>query len=82
MQEIIGTIAATLTTLSFLPQTIKVIKTRHTKDISLLMYVLLVVGVSLWFVYGIMLHSWPIIISNFVTLPLVITILIMKIWEK
>ena len=77
-QEWIGGIAATLTTCSFIPQVWRVWQTRHTKDISLLMYTLFTLGVALWLAYGILLGSWPIIVANGVTLLLAGTVLLMK----
>ena len=68
LTDIIGTIAATLTTISFFPQAAKIIKSHDTSGISLPMYVIFIAGVSLWLVYGIILGSWPIIIANFITL--------------
>ena len=76
--EWIGSIAATLTTCSFVPQVWRVWRTRHTKDISLLMYALFTVGVALWLAYGILLGSWPIIIANSITLLLAGTVLVLK----
>jgi MtN3 and saliva related transmembrane protein len=76
--EWIGGIAATLTTCSFLPQVWRVWRTRHTKDISLLMYALFTVGVALWLAYGILLDAWPIIIANSITLLLAGTVLVLK----
>jgi len=78
-QEIIGGIAATLTTCSFIPQVWRVWRTRHTKDISLLMYTFFTAGVALWLAYGVLLGSWPIIIANGVTLILAGTVLLLKI---
>ena len=75
----IGTVAATLTTISFVPQVIQTIKTRDTKAISLVMYVIFTVGIAMWFTYGILLGSWPMIISNVITLTLAVIILTMKI---
>ena len=76
--EWIGYVAATLTTLSFLPQAIKTIRTRDTRGISLGMYVAFTLGVACWFGYGIVLMSWPMIVSNLVTLGLSATILVLK----
>jgi MtN3 and saliva related transmembrane protein len=75
----IGSIAATLTTVSFIPQVWQVWQTRHTKDISLGMYVAFTSGVALWLFYGILLGSWPIIIANGITVCLAGAVLIMKI---
>ncbi len=77
-QEWIGGIAATLTTCSFIPQVWKVWRTRHTKDISLLMYSLFSAGVALWLIYGILLSSWPIVVANTITLLLAGTVLALK----
>lgn len=76
--EILGLIAATLTTGSFLPQAILAIKTRNTDGISLAMYALFTSGVALWFVYGILVVSWPVIIANFITFLLAACILTLK----
>ncbi len=77
-QEWVGGIAATLTTCSFIPQVFRVWQTRHTKDISLLMYTLFTIGVALWLTYGILLESWPIIIANGITVLLAGTVLVLK----
>ncbi|WP_133499683.1 SemiSWEET transporter [Cognatilysobacter terrigena] len=76
--EWIGYVAASLTTLSVLPQAIKTIRTRDTSGISLGMYVVFTVGVACWFFYGIVLTSWPMIVSNLLTLGLSMTILVLK----
>ena len=75
----IGSIAAALTTLSFVPQVWQVLRTRHTHDISLGMYAIFSCGVAMWLVYGIQISSLPIIIANSVTLLLAGTVLVMKI---
>jgi len=71
--------AATLTSIAFIPQAIKIIKTKHTKDLSLLMYIVLIIGIVLWLVYGVMLSILPIILANIVTLTLTLIILALKI---
>ncbi|MFA6202389.1 MAG: SemiSWEET transporter [Gallionella sp.] len=76
--EIIGSLAATLTTTAFIPQAWQVWRTRHTADISLGMYALFTAGVALWLGYGILLGAWPIIIANFITLMLAGAVLLMK----
>lgn len=75
----IGTIAAVLTTSSFLPQAIKVIKTKDTKGISLIMYLMNVTGIFLWFVYGILIHDGA---ANGITFVLSSIILICKLKYK
>jgi len=68
--SIIGNIAALLTTISFLPQAIKTIKTKDTGSLSFPMYLLFVTGVSLWLIYGMLNNQMPIIIGNLITLIL------------
>ena len=74
--ELIGFIAAVCTTFAFLPQAIKVWKTKQTKDLSLRMYTVMFIGICLWFVYGLRINSLSIIIANIVTGFLVFTILV------
>jgi MtN3 and saliva related transmembrane protein len=81
LATLIGTAAATLTTLCFVPQVVKIIRTRCTESISLSMYIIFAIGVALWFSYGLMIGSYPMIISNFITLLLVIIILVLKLRE-
>lgn len=76
--ELIGSLAAIITTLCWVPQAIKVIRTRETKAISLIMYVMLAIGIALWLVYGLLIMSWPLIGSNAATIVLVLIILGMK----
>lgn len=76
--EIIGAIAATITTLCWVPQAIKVIRTRETAAISLVMYIMLCLGIALWLAYGLLIQSWPLIGANTVTLLPVLVILAMK----
>jgi MtN3 and saliva related transmembrane protein len=75
---IVGLIAGLLTTAGFLPQVIKISKTRKTDDISLGMYILAVAGISLWFIYGIIRWDFPIMIANGISMCLTGIILIMK----
>ena len=74
--EIIGLIAAVCTTFAFVPQVIKVWKTKQTKDLSLRMYSIMFLGILLWLVYGIIIDSLSIILANVVTATLVGTILV------
>ena len=76
---IVGYIAGTLTTVAYLAQVLRTLKQKRTKDISLGMYLLLCSGIGLWLAYGILIHSWPVIIANAVTLALSGSVLIMKI---
>ncbi len=70
--------AALCSTASFAPQAWKIIKSRETKDISVGMYLLTVVGFTAWTTYGVMLHQWPIVGSNSICLMLSSFILAMK----
>ncbi len=79
IQTIFGYLAASCTTIAFIPQAIKVHKTKQTEDISLGMFILTTVGVLFWFIYGIMITSYPVIIANFITFILSLYVLIMKI---
>ena len=74
--EIIGLIAAVCTTFAFVPQVMKVWKTKQTKDLSLRMYSIMFLGILLWLVYGILIDSLSIILANVVTSTLVGTILV------
>ena len=78
LNSIVGFMAAILTTFAFVPQVVKVWRTRSTSDISLGMYSLFTLGVSLWLVYGILIHAWPVILANSVTLVLAGSVLVMK----
>lgn len=79
---IVGMIAAICTTVSFVPQVLKVHKTRHTQDLSLVMYLIFSSGVFMWLCYGIMVKSVPIIAANGITFVLCIYIVAMKLRFK
>jgi MtN3 and saliva related transmembrane protein len=76
--DIIGYIAASLTTASFLPQAMHTFRTKDVSGISLGMYSVFTFGVSMWLLYGIMLGAWPIVIANTITTALASFILSMK----
>ena len=76
---VIGLIAAACTTFAYVPQAIKIIKTKDTKSLSLIMYVIMTIGIVLWLSYGILLKDLPIIIANTVTLIFAGIILVLKI---
>ena len=75
----LGYIAATLTTLAFVPQAWRTLRTRDTRALSMLMYLVFTVGIAFWLAYGLVLGSWPIILSNGLTLVLAGIILALKI---
>lgn len=64
METVIGIVAGILTSVSMVPQLIKVIKEKDVVNLSPMMIGVLLAGVSLWVVYGLILTEWPIIISN------------------
>lgn len=77
--DLIGALAATLTTIAFIPQAWLTWKTRRADGISLGMYGIFTAGVALWLLYGYVLGAWPIIVANTLTLVLALFILGMKI---
>jgi MtN3 and saliva related transmembrane protein len=77
--SVLGYLAGGLTTLSLLPQVIKIYKSRSAGDISVVMYLFFVAGISLWIIYGIAINSMPVIIANAISLCLGITVIILKI---
>lgn len=79
MENYLGFLAAFCTTIAFIPQAVKIYKSKHTKDISLGMFSLLNIGLVLWLCYGLMIESYPIIISNVITIIFALYILITKI---
>jgi MtN3 and saliva related transmembrane protein len=81
LTELIGTLAATLTTLSFLPQVAKTWQTRSAADFSWIWLVAFAAGLALWLVYGIALVSLPLIAANGITLSLVLLITFVK-WRE
>ena len=76
--EWIGIPAAILTTAAYVPQTIKVLREKHTKSISLGMYSMMTCGIVCWLIYGLMLQSPSLIFANGITLVLAVIILVMK----
>lgn len=78
-QDLIGAAAATLTTISFVPQALKTFRSRDVSGISLGMYSLFATGVALWLVYGLLLGDAPIVLANAITLALALAVLWMKI---
>ena len=76
--DAIGTVAAVLTTASFVPQAWHSFKTRDVSGVSLGMYSVFTLGIALWLLYGVLLQSWPLMIANSITLVLAAAILGMK----
>lgn len=80
--EILGLIAASLSTSAFVPQVYKAWKHKSTKDISLTMYLVFLIGIILWFIYGIAIGSLSVTIANGVTILLSIAIIVAKLKYK
>lgn len=79
MADWIGIVAGTLTTIAFVPQVLRVWRTRTARDLSLATFAIFMTGVALWLVYGVMIASVPIVLANAVTLVLAGSIVLMKI---
>ncbi len=80
--EIMGMVAAVLTTASFVPQVRKTWIEKSTKDISLTMYLAMFLGVVLWLVYGVYYESIPMILANFITAVLLLIMIVLKLKYK
>ncbi len=80
--DLVGYVAAVLTTVSFVPQVWHSLRTRDFNGLSLRMYALFCAGIMLWLVYGVLLAQWPIILANAVTLALAGTILVLAWWSR
>lgn len=76
--ESIGILAATCTTLAFLPQVVKTWRSKSAKDLSLGMFLIFFTGVALWLTYGLLIYNLPIILANSVTLLLAGSLLLFK----
>ncbi|MGV8899031.1 MAG: SemiSWEET transporter [Burkholderiaceae bacterium] len=77
--ELMGYVAASLTTIAFIPQAWLTWKSRRVDGVSLGMYSIFTLGITSWLAYGWLIGSWPIILANTITLPLAVFILSMKI---
>jgi len=79
---ILGIVAGFLTTLSYLPQVIKIWSTKSTKDISLGMFSILSLGIFFWLIYGLLIRDLPLILANSVTFAFTLAILFFKLRYK
>jgi MtN3 and saliva related transmembrane protein len=80
--DVIGYIAAALTTVSFVPQVLKTWKSKQAADVSLWMYCIFTAGIIMWLIYGVLSEAWPVAVANAVTLVLAGLILAMKLKWK
>ena len=77
--DIVGYVAATLTTVAFVPQAWRIFKTKDVSGISLRMYIVFTLGVAVWLAYGLALRQLPMILANGITLVLACAVLVMRI---
>ena len=77
--DLFGFLAAFLTTIAFLPQLYKTWETRSADDVSLIMLILFIIGLLCWIIYGLKIHSIPILVANIITFIFNFSILILKI---
>ena len=82
LAQIIGLVAGTITSITFLPQVIRIWKTRSAKDLSMLMLTLLIIGTSLWFSYGLMMKDIAIIYTNSMVLAMSLVMMFFKLKYK
>jgi MtN3 and saliva related transmembrane protein len=80
--QLIGLLAGACTTIAFLPQVIKTWQSRSAKDLSLSMFSIFCLGVTLWLIYGILMNDIPVMIANGLTLVLASTLLYFKLRFK
>ena len=77
--ELLGMIAALLTTIAFVPQVLRIYLTKSAEDVSYLMFSIFSTGVLLWLVYGLLIGSAALIAANVVTLALCLTVIVLKV---
>ena len=78
LMEAVGFVAATLTTIAFLPQLIRIWRLKSANDISASMYALFIVGLLTWIAYGLSISAWPVVYANTLTAAQAIAILVLK----
>jgi MtN3 and saliva related transmembrane protein len=76
--EILGYVAAFFTTAAAIPQLIKIIKTKHAGDVSIIMFLMTFIGVFLWLLYGLLLNSQPLIVANVLSAIIIASIIFSK----
>lgn len=80
--QVLGLTAGLFTSVSMLPQLIKIYKEKKAADVSLFMIIVLIIGVSLWIYYGVLIHDSPIIITNCISVALNISVAALKLKYK
>lgn len=79
---LVGIAGSIFSSISFLPQVIKLLKTRSAKDLSMMTLLFLALNVSTWLTYGILIHDWPIILTNIIVLSMVLIMIWCKLTFK
>lgn len=77
-ETLVSAIAATLTTVAFVPQAAHIIRHKETAAVSLVMYATFAAGVFFWAIFGVLIESWPIICANIITFALAVIIIVLK----
>ncbi len=80
--EIVGLVAAALTTSSFVPQALKIWRSRSAADVSFVMYLMMSLGTALWLIYGVLLDSLALMVANGTAFVLVTSVLVLKIRHR
>ena len=80
--SILGFLASGVTMVSFLPQVVKTWRSGSSNDLSLGMYLLLILGAALWLTYGVLTNDVPIIVTNIVLVLLLSSVLIQMMWHR
>lgn len=80
--QLLGYVGTVLTISAFLPQSIKTIRTRKTRDLSLPTYIILVVSALVWTIYGLGTNALPIVITNAAVFLASLVVLIVKLREQ
>ena len=80
--ELLGLIAGLFTTIAFVPQVVKIWKSKQAQDVSFAMFAIFSTGVALWIVYGFIIGSLPVILANSVTFALALAVIILKLYFR
>jgi MtN3 and saliva related transmembrane protein len=82
LQDYVGFIGGVFSSVSFLPQVIKLWKTRSAKDLSMMTLLFLIMNVCTWLTYGVLIHAWPLIVTNGIVLSMVLIMVYFKLTFK
>ena len=82
IENFIGTAGGIVSSVTFLPQVIKIWKTKSAKDLSMMTLFFLILNVSLWLIYGLLKTDFPLIITNSIVLTMILIMVYFKIKFK